>query len=215
VVDADRATKESSMTVPQRLDDHRSRVRRRPDRDRAVAAVRELLDALGEDLARPGIVRTPDRVADVLLDLTAAIGADVSSALGDPIPLAEGGGDDLVAVGGIRFRALCEHHLLPFDGIVDVYYRPRHLLAGFGRIAALVDSASRRPQLQETLGAAIAEAIASRLAPHGVAVRVQARHECMHQASPSTADARVVTIAGRGSMADASWLLWEPRTPHA
>ncbi|WP_426322455.1 GTP cyclohydrolase I [Microbacterium sp. E-13] len=199
------------MTVPVRHDEHRGRPRHGADRDRAVAAVRELLDALGEDLARPGIVRTPDRVADLFLELTSGIGADVADALGEPIPVADGTGGELIAVTGIRFRALCEHHLLPFDGVADVYYRPRSLLAGFGRIAALVDRASRRPQLQETLGAGIADALVSRLTPYGVAVRIEARHECMNQFAPSTADARVVTIAGSGSMADVSWLLAEPR----
>lgn len=179
-----------------------------PDRPRAMAAVRELLTALGEDADRPGLTRTPERVADLLAGLFAGVGADPESALGAPIPLedtAETG--DLVGMTAIPFRSLCEHHLLPFDGVVDVYFLPRARLAGFSRIVRLVETVSHRPQLQERLGQQIAHALMSVLDPIGVIVRVEAAHGCVAHLEPQAATARAVTVTTLGSIPDAAWRL--------
>ncbi|MBZ4488374.1 GTP cyclohydrolase I [Microbacterium sp. cx-55] len=178
------------------------------DRARAVAAVRELLLAVGEDADRLGLLRTPERVADLMLDLFSGLGVDPASALGAPVALTENEHPgELVGMTGIPFRSVCEHHLLPFDGTVDVYYAPSRHIAGLSRIATLVDLAARRPQLQERLGQQIADALMAVLQPHGVAVRIEATHGCVAHLEPRAAAARAVTVATVGSIPDATWRL--------
>lgn len=175
------------------------------DRARAVAAVRELLLAAGEDIDRPGLRRTPERVADLVLDLFSGVGTDAASALKPAIPVApDEPTGDLVGVTGIPFRSSCEHHLLPFEGTVDVYYLPRERLAGLSRIARAVEIAARRPQLQERLGQDVARAIADALEPRGVVVRITATHGCIRHLEPSAGAARVVTVATVGTITEAT-----------
>lgn len=180
----------------------------RTDRDRAVAAVRDLLLAVGEDADRLGLLRTPERVADLFLDLFSGLGVDPASALGAPVALTENElPGELVGMTGIPFRSVCEHHLLPFEGTVDVYYAPSHHIAGLSRIAALVGLAARRPQLQERLGQQIADALTVVLQPHGVAVRIEATHGCVAHLEPSAAASRVITVATVGVIPEATWRL--------
>lgn len=188
------------------IDVERDLAAARPDRERAVAAVQELLRAVGEDAERPGLARTPERVADMFLELFASVGEDPAGALGAPIALGEGdAAEDLVGVTDIPFRSVCEHHLLPFEGSVDVFYAPRRYLAGLSRVASLVARASRRPNLQERLGQQIAGAMMAVLEPHGVVVRIEARHGCIAHSEPSAARAQAVTVTALGSIPDAAW----------
>ncbi|WP_188756513.1 GTP cyclohydrolase I [Microbacterium album] len=178
------------------------------NRQDAVEAVRLLLTAVGEDPTRHGLVRTPERVADLFLDLFAGIGVDAAAALGTPVALTDNDQPgELVALTDIPFHSVCEHHLLPFQGSVDVYYAPERHIAGLSRIAAVVDVAARRPQLQERLGQEIADAIMTVLRPHAVSVRVEASHGCVTQLEPQAASARAVTVASVGSMPAAAWQL--------
>ena len=173
------------------------------DRTRAIAAVRDLLEALGEDVSRPGMVRTPARFADLLMDLFADLGTDPAGAVGDPIRLEDATETgDLVSMIGISFRSICEHHLMPFDGVVDIFIAPRDLLAGFSRVVGVVESASRRPQLQERLGQQVADALMSALDPHGVVVRVAATHGCIAHLEPHARATKIVTVARAGSIPD-------------
>ncbi|WP_417510057.1 GTP cyclohydrolase I [Microbacterium sp.] len=167
----------------------------------AIAAVRQLLVAVGEDPDRPELARTPSRVAGMFSDLFSGIGVDPATALGTPLAnLSTDETGDLVALTGIRFTSVCEHHLLPFMGTADVFYAPDQRIAGLSRIAAVVESAARRPQLQERFGMDIAGAVMSVLQPHGVMVRVQATHGCVAHAAPTAADSRAVTIARLGDI---------------
>lgn len=166
-----------------------------------MAAVRELLDALGEDVGRPGLARTPERVAEMFTEMFSGLAADPAEALGAPIPLADADETgDLVAMTGIAFRSLCEHHLLPFDGVADVFVLPGAHLAGLGRIVRLIETAARRPQLQERLGQQIARALHDVLAPTGVLVRLTAVHGCVAHLEPQARAAEVTTIARLGSI---------------
>lgn len=171
------------------------------DRERAASAVRELLAAVGEDTNRRGLRRTPERVADLFISMLSGVGIDPASALGAPVLL-----DDVDAIGdvvgltGIRFSSLCEHHLLPFEGTVDIWYAPREHLAGLSRLASAVEVAARRPQLQERLGSDLANAIMSVLRPHGVCVRIEATHGCVSHMEPRASDARAVTVAKVGDV---------------
>ncbi|MFG6444830.1 GTP cyclohydrolase I [Microbacterium sp. P06] len=188
----------------------------RVDRARAVSAVRELLLAVGEDADRLGLLRTPERVADLFLDLFSGLGVDPASALGAPVALTENEQPgELVGLTGIPFRSVCEHHLLPFQGTVDVYYAPSRHIAGLSRIATLVELAARRPQLQERLGQQIADALMAVLQPHGVAVRIEAAHGCVAHLEPSAASARAVTVATVGTIPDATWRLAASTHPAA
>jgi GTP cyclohydrolase I len=175
--------------------------RRRVNRADAIAAVRQLLTAIGEDPDRPELARTSARVADMFTELFSGIGVDPATALGTPFDnLSTDEIGDLVALTGIRFTSVCEHHLLPFTGTADVFYAPDQRIAGLSRIAAVVESAARRPQLQERFGMDIARAIMTALRPHGVMVRVQATHGCVAHAIPSAADSQAVTIARLGEI---------------
>lgn len=186
----------------------------RTDREGAIAAVRDLLRAVGEDIDRPGLLRTPERVADLFLELFSGVGTDPASVLGAPVALTENEQPgELVGVTGIPFRSVCEHHLLPFEGTVDVYYAPSRHIAGLSRIATLVDVVARRPQLQERLGQQLADAVMAVLSPHGVAVRIEAAHGCVAHVVPRAAAARAVTVATLGSMPDLAWRLGVRETP--
>lgn len=191
MLSATEATVESEPLSPRRL----------ANRADAIAAVRQLLIAVGEDPDRPELTRTPARVADMFTHLFSEIGVDPASALGTPLDnLSTNELGDLVALTGIRFTSVCEHHLLPFMGTADVFYAPDQRLPGLSKIAAVVESAARRPQLQERFGMDIARAIMASLRPHGVMVRVRATHGCVAHAAPRAADSQAVTIARLGDI---------------
>ncbi|KDA05309.1 GTP cyclohydrolase [Microbacterium sp. CH12i] len=173
------------------------------NRANAIAAVRQLLLAVGEDPDRPELARTPQRVADMFADLFSGIGVDPATALGTPLDnLSTDEIGNLVALTGIRFTSVCEHHLLPFMGTADVFYAPDQRIAGLSRIAAVVESAARRPQLQERFGMDIAQAVMATLQPHGVMVRVEATHGCVAHAAPNAAGSRAVTIGRLGDISE-------------
>ena len=190
------ATEATAASGPTRDSSQRS-----VNRADAITAVRQLLIAVGEDPDRPELARTPQRVADMFTDLFSAIGEDPAAALGTPLDnLSTDEIGDLVALTGIRFTSVCEHHLLPFTGTADIFYAPDQRIAGLSRIAAVVESAARRPQLQERFGTDIAQAVMTALQPHGVMVRVEATHGCVAHAAPRAAGSRAVTIARLGDI---------------
>lgn len=188
------------------IDEHAPLLDQAIDRERAANAVRELLAAVGEDTTRSGLSRTPERVAGVLISMLSGVGKDPASALGAPVPIdtADALGD-VVGLKGVRFSSLCEHHLLPFEGTVDIWYAPRESIAGLSRLVSAVEVAARRPQLQERLGSDIAHAIMTVLQPHGVYVRIEATHGCVAHLEPRASDARAVTIAKIGIISGAEF----------
>ena len=169
------------------------------DRDRAEAAVRELLLALGEDPDREGLRETPRRVAAAFEETFG--GRDVNL----PKLLAVGfeeGHDEMVILRDIPFFSTCEHHLMPFHGIAHVGYVPNGRVVGLSKLARLVDAVARRPQLQERLTAQIADIIQSSLQTHGVGVAVEAEHLCMQMRGIKKPGSRMLTSAMRGSFRD-------------
>ncbi|MCS5732342.1 GTP cyclohydrolase I [Herbiconiux daphne] len=184
------------------------------DRLRIEAAVAEILAAIGEDPRRDGLTDTPRRVADLYAELFGQVGVDPAAALGTSFaaPAAEqtpdaatarpGATDDLVLMRDITFRSVCEHHLLPFEGVVHVAYLPGETLAGLGSIVSVVESASSRPQLQERLTDDIADAIDRGLAARGVLVVIDAKHGCVTARGPRQTSSTTVTLAARGALAD-------------
>jgi len=138
---------------------------------------RELLLQVGEDPEREGLVRTPQRVARSLRELTSGYGKTAQEVVGTGI--FEEDCSEMVIVKDIEFYSLCEHHLLPFYGRVHVAYIPDRKIVGLSKIARITDVFARRLQVQERMTVQIAEAIQDLLQPKGVGVVADAAHLCM------------------------------------
>ena len=139
--------------------------------------MRQILRELGENPSRPGLLKTPERVAKSLRDLTSGYREDVDSIINGAI--FEEACNEMVLVKDITFYSLCEHHLLPFFGKAHVGYIPDRRIIGLSKIPKMVEVFSRRLQVQERLTTQIAEALDAKLSPRGVAVVLEARHLCM------------------------------------
>jgi len=139
--------------------------------------VTEMLVALGERPGRNGLLKTPERVAKALAFMTQGYQRDIDHLLnGALFPIEY---DEMVIVKDIDFFSMCEHHLLPFFGRVHVGYLPNKKVVGLSKIPRIVDTFSRRLQVQERLTVQIAETLSNKLSAHGVGVVVEARHLCM------------------------------------
>ncbi len=167
------------------------------DQERAEAAVRELLIAVGEDPDREGLMSTPSRVARAFAEQFVGLHSnpdDVLDAVFDENHA------EMVLVREIQFYSTCEHHLLPFFGKAHVGYIPGAdgRVTGLSKIARLVDGYARRPQVQERLTTQIAEALVRRLKPAGVIVIMEAEHLCMASRGVRKPGSVTTTSAVRG-----------------
>ncbi len=178
------------------------------DRARVEAAVAEIVEAIGEDPARPGLVATPTAVATAYAEFFSGIGRDPLVHLRETI---EVGSSDAAAVSGcgefvivrdIFFRSVCEHHLLPFTGRAHLAYAPRTLVVGLGRLVHVVDTLASRPQVQERLTEEIASAITTGLDPLGVLVVLDGSHTCVTTRTSRQSESTTVTLASRGTLSD-------------
>jgi GTP cyclohydrolase I len=169
------------------------------DKERIQRAVRDILEAVGEDPGREGLRETPRRVADMYEELFAGLGRDPASVLRVQFtaPL-----DELVIVRDVRFASLCEHHLLPFYGVAHVGYLPDGCIIGMSKLARLVDLLSRRPQVQERLTKEVADALDTSLHPRGVGVVLEAEHLCLSIRGAKRPGAKLLTSATRGAIRD-------------
>ena len=158
-------------------------------------AVRKILRAIGEDPSRPGILETPRRVAKMYAEMFSGLRTDPSRHLKVTFPESY---DEMVLVRDISFNSMCEHHLLPFNGVAHVAYIPNGKVTGLSKIARVVDEVARRPQLQERLTHQIAELIESELSTAGVAVVCEAEHSCMSIRGIRKQGSKTVTSALRG-----------------
>jgi GTP cyclohydrolase I len=173
------------------------------DSGRIEAAVVELLRAIGEDPARPGLARTPQRIAASYAELFAGIDEDPLTHLAASTDFAdEHSAGELVLVRDIAFRSTCEHHLLPFTGVAHLAYVPNERIVGLGKLARVVETLSSRPQLQERLGEQIADTLEEGLAPRGVLVVLDAQHGCVTARGTRQASSTTVTVASRGTLAE-------------
>lgn len=139
--------------------------------------IADLLTALGEDVTREGLLKTPSRVDRSLRFLTSGYGLKLGSVVGDALFHAEGA--ELVVVRDLEFYSLCEHHMLPFFGRVHIAYLPDKTILGLSKFGRIVDMFARRLQVQERLTTEIADAVVETLRPRGVAVVAEASHMCM------------------------------------
>lgn len=138
---------------------------------------RGILESLGEDPTREGLVDTPKRAAKAMLDLTIGYRQDLDTLINNAI--FETDNDEMVIVRDIEFYSLCEHHLLPFVGTAHVGYIPNGKIIGLSKVARIVDLFARRLQVQENLTHQVATALMEGLEPLGVGVVMEARHMCM------------------------------------
>ncbi len=152
--------------------------KRRPSRDEALKAVRTLLAWAGDDPDRPGLIDTPKRVVDAYGEWFDGYDADVEKELSRTFEDVQGY-DDMVLLRDIEVESHCEHHMAPFLGKAYVAYIPNEKVVGISKLARVVEIFSRRLQTQETLTQLIAEAIESHLQPAGVAILIDAEHQCM------------------------------------
>jgi len=177
------------------------------DTERIERAVLEILLAIGEDPARPGLERTPQRVAEAYAEFFGGLDVDPLSHLADSVPLGstEAGvpaTSDAVVLRDLSFRSVCEHHLLPFVGTAHVAYLPGDRVVGLGRIPAVVDTLAHRPQLQERLAEEIADTLVAGLDPKGVLVVLDAQHRCVTTRGSRQERSSTVMIASRGALAE-------------
>ena len=172
------------------------------DRPRIEAAVAEILAAIGEDPARPGLSATPSRVADAYAEFFSGLGKDAAADLGEPVPLEDTDEAETVLVRDIEFRSVCEHHLLPFLGVAHVAYLPGDSVVGLGRIPKVVDTLAARPQIQERLTEQIADTIERATNARGVLVVLDASHTCVTTRGARQTGSTTVTLAARGAFTD-------------
>jgi GTP cyclohydrolase IA len=173
------------------------------DQERAEAAVRELLIAIGEDPEREGLLETPTRVARAYAELTAGLRSRPEDVLTTTFDL---GHDEMILVRDIELWSMCEHHLVPFTGVAHVGYIPAESgkITGLSKLARLVDVYAKRPQVQERLTTQIADSLMRILEARGVIVVVEAEHLCMTMRGVKKAGSRTITSAIRGSMHNAA-----------
>jgi GTP cyclohydrolase IA len=166
------------------------------DEERVVAAMREIITAIGDDPDRPDLVATPQRIARMYQELFAGVNFDPRRILSESL---EESHDEMVIIKDIPFYSLCEHHFLPFYGVAHVGYVPKGRVVGISKLARVVDAYAKRPQVQERLTSQVADTIQECLQPDGVAVVVEAEHLCMTMRGIKKPGSRVVTSAVRGS----------------
>ncbi len=172
------------------------------DAERAEAAVRELLLAIGEDPEREGLRDTPARVARAYREIFAGLRQEPEDVLTTTFDI---GHEEMVLVKDIEVYSTCEHHLVPFHGVAHVGYIPstEGRITGLSKLARLVEVYARRPQVQERLTTQVADALVRILEPRGVIVVVECEHLCMSMRGVRKPGSRTVTSAVRGIMQDA------------
>lgn len=169
------------------------------DQDKVREAVRLLLEGIGEDPTREGLVETPDRVARMYSELCDGMGRSASEHLSKTFAVS---GDDLVIERDITFYSLCEHHMLPFHGKAAIGYIPNGRVAGLSKLARTVEVFARRLQLQEQLTAQVADALMAELDCKGAIVYMEAEHMCMTMRGVQKPGTKTATLARRGVFAD-------------
>jgi len=177
-----------------------ARIRPRPPVDIAAIeeAVRTILEAIGEDPDREGLLKTPRRVAEMYEELFEGLQAEDPADELDAV--FEANHDEMIMVKDIPLGSMCEHHLIPFIGQAHVAYIPNESgqITGLSKLVRLVDVLSKRPQVQERLTTQIADAIESALAPRGVLVVIEAEHLCMSMRGVRKPGSKTVTSSVRG-----------------
>lgn len=167
------------------------------DKEKIRRAVRDILEAIGEDPDREGLAGTPDRIARMYEEIYSGLKEDPRKHL--EIFFQDEKHEELVLVKDISFYSTCEHHLVPFFGKAHIAYIPKGgKLTGLSKLARVVETVARRPQLQERITKTIADSIMEVLSPYGVVVVVEAEHMCMTMRGIKKPGSKTITSAVRG-----------------
>ena len=168
------------------------------DSDKIKAAVTSIIEAMGEDPQREGLVGTPRRVAEMYAELFKGLNSDPKDVLTVSF---EEGYHEMIVLKDIPFYSMCEHHLLPFYGLAHIGYIPNKegSVVGASKLARVVEIVSQRPQIQERMTCQIADAIAEGIKAKGVAVVLQAEHMCMVMRGIKKPGSNMVTSGVRGT----------------
>ena len=167
------------------------------DQERIRRAVSELIAAIGEDAEREGLRETPRRIAEMYAEVFDGVDQNPVDILG--VTFDSGKHQEMIILKDIPFYSMCEHHFLPFHGVAHVGYIPKGRVAGVSKIARVVETLARRPQMQERLTSQIADTMMEGLEPIGVAVVIEAEHLCMTMRGVKKPGSRMVTSANRGT----------------
>ncbi len=165
------------------------------DYDKIKAGVRLILEGIGEDVKREGLLETPDRIARMCGEIYGGLYEDPAKHLQKQFTAAN---DGMVVETDITFYSTCEHHLLPFYGKAHIGYIPDGRVAGLSKLARTVDVFARRPQIQENMTEQIAQALTEHLKPKGVIVMVEAEHTCMTMRGIKKPGSKTVTLTALG-----------------
>jgi GTP cyclohydrolase I len=160
-------------------------------------AVRDILVEIGEDPNREGLLRTPERMHKMWLELTVGYQVDIDRLINGAV--FDVGYSEMVVIKGIPFYSLCEHHMLPFFGVAAVGYLPRGRVIGLSKIPRIVEMYARRLQVQERMTQQIADCLQSRLNPYGVGVVIEAEHLCLAMRGVQKGGATMVTSSVLGT----------------
>ena len=172
---------------------------RRIDQEKIKQAVRLLLEGIGEDPSREGLVETPERIARMYEEIYGGLTEDAGVHLAKTFTVEH---SEMVLEKDITFYSTCEHHLLPFYGKAHIAYIPDGRVVGLSKLARTVEVYARRPQIQEQLTGQIADALEKYLEPKGVMVMIEAEHMCMTMRGIKKPGSKTVTVAKRGVFAE-------------
>ena len=173
----------------------------KPSKEEALNAVRTLISWAGDDPDREGLIETPDRVVRSYNEFFAGYKEDPEKVLGKTFEEVEGY-DEVVIVRNIRVESHCEHHMVPIVGVAHVGYIPNKRVVGISKLARVVDIYGKRLQTQETMTALIADTIDRVLEPKGVAIVIDANHECMSTRGIHKTESSTITSTMLGSFRD-------------
>ena len=165
------------------------------DKQKVEQAIRLLLEGIGEDITREGLIDTPDRIARMCEEIYGGLDQEADPHLLKQFPVEN---NEIVLEKDITFYSMCEHHLMPFYGKAHLAYIPDGKVTGLSKLARTVEVYSRRPQIQERLTVQIADALDRVLEPKGVMVMLEAEHTCMTMRGIKKPGSQTVTLARRG-----------------
>lgn len=168
------------------------------DQEKVRQAITLLLEGIGEDPQREGLIETPDRVARMYAEICGGMDQSAATHLAKTFTVSD---NEMVVEKDIPFYSLCEHHLLPFFGVAHVAYIPDGKVAGLSKLARTVEVYARRLQLQERLTSQVADALMENLSAKGAIVMIEAEHMCMSMRGVSKPGAKTATLVKRGAFA--------------
>lgn len=169
------------------------------DREKIQQGVRLILEGIGENPAREGLLETPDRIARMYEEIFSGLGCDAKEPLSKTFTAQN---NEMIIEKDIMFYSTCEHHFMPFYGKAHVAYIPDGKVVGLSKLARTVEVYAKRPQLQEQLTAQIADALMEYLKPQGAMVMIEAEHTCMTMRGVKKPGSKTVTFVCRGAFED-------------